>query len=249
VILGTLLGLGFWGSPTWSSEPPPVRAAVSSNFVMAFRELALVFRDLSGIEVVDSAGSTGILYAQILSGAPFDIFLAADAERPEHLESAGRIVAGSRFTYAEGVLVLWTRRPDVDLTGGEILLVQTDWRVAVANPRLAPYGRAAWEFLEAGGLHGALSDRLVFGANVIQTHQFVATANAEAGFVARSLIGDRGGSIWVVPDDMYAPISQQAVQLSADDRGRTFLEFLRSDVARDIIVQHGYRVPEQRGGP
>lgn len=238
----TLLLMLTWGTGCQSGETKPLRVAVSSNFVTTFRELAAAYGDTSGVEIVDSSGSTGLLMAQIRNGAPFDVFLAADDRRPAFLESEGRIVPGSRFTYAEGLLVLWTPRPHLTPDAVLELLTRSDSRISLANPKQAPYGRAALEYLDLSGLSETVTDRLVYGTNANQAHQFVATENAGVGFVAKSQITDGKGSSWIVPLNKYRPIRQQAVQLSADVRGSAFLTFLRSPEAQAVIKKHGYTV-------
>ncbi len=216
--------------------------AVASNFSRTADELASEFGSATGIEVRYSRGSTGKLYAQILHGAPYQVFLAADAERPLLLEQSGHAVPGSRFTYATGALVLWSR----DIADCRDALMQGRYdHVAIANPDTAPYGRAAREFLVSTGLWEAASQRAVYGENIVQALQFVSTGNAELGLVARSqlvdTVRDGAGCRWPVPAESHGLIEQQAVVLAADDeRARRFAEFLRSDEARGIIARHGY---------
>jgi len=222
-----------------------VHVAVATNFAKTARALADAFSAETGHRVVLSAGSTGKLYAQIIHGAPFEVFLAADAERPQRLEAEGRAVAGSRFPYARGRLVLWS--PDAGRIAGEDALLGDDFRfLAIANPDLAPYGAAARDLLEQLGLWDGLQRRLVRGEDIGHAFQFVATGNAELGLVALSQVSGRGGSQWIVPPDRYAPIEQQAVLLEPGrDNGaaRAFLDFLRSDPARAQIDRAGYGVP------
>jgi len=190
-------------------------------------------------------GSTGKLYAQIVNGAPFDVFLAADVERPARLEADGRAVPGCRFTYALGRLALWSRDATRVDDAGEVLRSAEFNRLAIANPRLAPYGRAAREALLALGLWEALQPRLVLGENIAQTHVFVYTGNADLGFVAWSqiLAGGAGGSHWLVPAALHEPVEQQAVALRDNGPVRAFVDFLRSPDARQIIREFGYDTP------
>lgn len=223
-----------------------VTVAVASNFSPAAAELSSRFSTESGVEVRISSGSTGKLYAQILNGAPFDLFLAADTERPALLERAGHAVAGSRYTYARGALVLWSRE------AADCLAVLADpeaGHVALANPDTAPYGRAAREFLEHEGLWDAVYGRAVYGENIAQTLQFVATGNAVVGLIARAQLGAAelppAACTWEVPANTHASLDQQAVLLAraADNAGaRRFHEFLRSPAAMGIIQSHGYEV-------
>lgn len=220
-----------------------VRVAVASNFAGAMKAVAERFEASTGHEVTLVFGSTGSHYAQIWNGAPLDAFFAADTLRPASLERDSLAVAGSRFTYAVGKLVLWSTRPDFVDAAGDILRSSKFRHIAVANPRLAPYGRAAREILEARGLWDSLSERIVQGENVAQAYQLVHSGNAELGFIAYSqlLEAPAGGSWWEIPPSMHAPIEQQAVLLAgAGDAARSFVFFVRSEEARRIIRNHGY---------
>lgn len=225
-----------------------IRVAVASNFSSAMKALATRFEAESGHRLLLGFGSTGKHYAQILNGAPFDAFFAADSERPRLLEMQEKTVAHSRFTYARGRLILWSPRVNfVDSQG----LVLSDGRfrhLAIANPKLAPYGEAARQVLTELGLWEQLSPKLVRGENIGQTYQFVASGNAELGFVAWSqLIGakmaDRG-SYWTVPASLHQPIDQQAVQLIPGEPVQAFLSFVQSPTGRQIITEHGYDLPD-----
>lgn len=224
-----------------------IQVAVASNFVTALEALAAEYAAASGHEVLISSGSTGKHYAQIRHGAPFDLFFAADAERPRLLEEAGATVPGTRFTYALGRLVLWSPRADPAVDRGEVL-AKGDYRhLAMANPDLAPYGAAAREVLQGLGLWEALAGRRVYGENIAQTFQFVSSGNAELGFVALSQLGgpqgERGGSRWEVPEHLHAPIVQQAVLLRDSPAGHGFIAFINSPRGRDLIRAQGYALP------
>lgn len=222
--------------------------AVATNFAEAAGRLAGSFETRSGHRLQLSAGSTGKLYAQIIGGAPYDVFLAADRRHPELLVEAGRAVGASRFTYAVGRLTLWSR--DAGRVGdGPRALLEGDFRrLAIANPALAPYGAAARETLLALGVLQSLESRLVLGENVAQAYAMVATGNAELGLVAlSSVLGPRtarGGSRWDVPETLHGPIRQDAVLLaraSGNDAARAFLQFLRHDgAARRLLAGLGY---------
>ncbi len=224
-----------------------VAVAVASNFAGAAADLAARFEAATGHQVALSPGSTGRHSSQIAAGARFAVFLAADAARPARLEAEGRAVAGSRFTYAVGQLVLWS--PDAALvdTAGAVLAGRAFAHLAIANPDLAPYGQAAREALTALGRWDALQPRIVRGENIGQAFQFVVAGAAELGFVAlaqvRSPAGDRGGSLWMVPADLYAPIVQQAVLLRDEPAARAFLAYLQGDEARAVIAAWGYGTP------
>lgn len=221
--------------------------AVASNFTRSAAELAERFEAETGVAVRLSNGSTGKLYAQILNGAPFDVFLAADIERPARLEQSGHAVAGARFTYAKGALVLWSRS---ERDCHAALNDENGGRVALANPETAPYGKAAVEYLSGAGHWNSVSGRAVYGENINQTLQFVATGNAVVGLIAKSqLVAPQlpeAACTWEVPASSYSNLEQQAVLLerATDDKNaRRFFEFLRSSAAQEIIVRHGYEVP------
>jgi molybdate transport system substrate-binding protein len=225
-----------------------IHIAVASNFAVTMRVLAERFEEQTGHSVVLLPGSTGKHYAQIMHGAPFDAFFAADAERPALLEAEGRSLPGSRFTYAIGRLVLWS--PDPELVDGDGGVLQSDTfrRLAIANPRLAPYGRAAQQFLESRRLWESLQPKLVRGENIGQAFQFVASGNAELGFVALSQLMQSGspgkGSWWKVPESLHMPIEQQAVLLSNSTAALELVSFMKSERAHAIIRGFGYGVPD-----
>ncbi len=221
-----------------------VRVAVASNFRPTLDALVQAFESGSEHRVEVVSGSTGKLYAQIVQGAPFDLLLAADAERPRRLEAEGRIQPGSRFTYAIGRLVLWSPDPQ-RVDGKGQVLKQGDFRyLAIANPKLAPYGRAARQLLQAMGLWPGLQGRLLRGENIAQAYHFVASGNAELGLVAWSqLRGSAEGSWWLPPGDLHEPIEQQLVLLNDRAGARAFHAFLAGAEAGRIIESHGYERP------
>lgn len=217
--------------------------AVAANFTGAAKEIARAFEETTGHEAILSFGSTGKLYTQITQDAPFEVFLAADAARPEKLTEEGLAVTGSRFTYAIGKLVLWSKDPAA-VTGEDTLKTADFEKISICNPVAAPYGAAAVETMKALDVYDALKPRFVEGANVTQAHQFVETGNAEVGFVALSqVIDDDSGSRWEVPQEFYEPIRQDAVLLNkgADsEAAAAFMAFLKQPEARSIIVKFGY---------
>lgn len=244
-----IAGLALWLAVNGSASAADVRIAVAANFTDTTRTLIAAFARASGLQASASYGSTGKLYAQIVHGAPFDVFLAADTRRPELLETNGMGVKGSRFTYAQGQLVLWSPQPGT-LEAPEAWLASGQFdRLAIANPKTAPYGAAAQEVLTHLSLWAKLQPRLVRGDSIAQTFQFVATANAQAGFVALSQARawpQKSGSLWRVPASYYSPINQQAILLSHgehNDAALRWLKFLRSEPARRIIQQSGYDTP------
>jgi len=231
---------------------PPARAeeihvGVAANFTAPLKALAARFERESGHRVLAISGSSGLLYAQIKHGAPFDLFLSADEERPALLEKEGLAAPGSRFTYAVGQLVLWSATPGLVDPEGAVLRGGRFAKLALANPKTAPNGAAAMQVLEALGVAGQVKDRLVQAQDIGQTFQFVASGNAELGFVALSQIvsgeKERGTAYWLVPQALYSPLRQQAVLLarSAGKPGaRAFLNWLRGEDARALIRGSGY---------
>lgn len=239
-------------------EAGELRVAVAANFIAPARELVAAFEASTGHDVVLSSASTGKLYAQITQGAPFDVLLAADSMTPERLEEQGYAVAGTRFTYAVGELVLWSNGARLTTNNGEAILRGGDFaHLALANPRIAPYGAAAMEVVRRLGLGERLKDKLVYAEDVGQAFQFAATGNAALAFVARSqtLSGEpaRGGSAWPVPAGWYTPIVQQAVMLRDAQAGvaaRDFLAYLRGTEAAALVRHFGYgRAEYARGTP
>jgi molybdate transport system substrate-binding protein len=232
-----------------SARAGEVSVAVAANFTAPMQEIAASFEKDTGHKAVPSSGSTGQLYTQIKNGAPFGVFLAADDATPAKLEQEGGIVAGSRFTYAIGTLVLWSAKDGFVDDKGEVLKKGGFAHLSVADPAKAPYGAAAVETLKKLGLFDALSEKIVTGNNIAQAHQFVSTGNAELGFVALSQVFKEGkltgGSAWIVPAELYAPILQDAVLLtSAKDNAAAaaLLKYLREPKAAAIIKSYGYQL-------
>ena len=224
-----------------------IRVAAASNFSDAITALAERFEVDTGHKVTLIFGSTGKHYAQIKHGAPYDAFFAADKKRPEILEQEGLALPESRFTYAIGKIVLWSPGAGVVDTNGKVLEQGRFRHLAIANPKLAPYGKAAQQVLQARGLWDILKGKTVRGENIGQTFQFVSSGNAEMGFVAYSQVQRPGrtneGSFWEVPQSQYAPIEQQAVLLKENDVARAFLLFVKSDQSKEIIHRYGYGTP------
>ncbi|MGL6161847.1 molybdate ABC transporter substrate-binding protein [Microbulbifer sp.] len=241
----------FFAAVSLQTSAEELMVAVASNFTAAMKEIAAEFEKTSGHRVKLASGSSGKFYAQIKNGAPFQAFFSADTAKPAALETAGLAVPGSRFTYAVGSLALWSADPSLVDDRASVLREGHFRKLALANPKLAPYGKAAVEVLRNLDLEEATRSRWVQGENIAQTYQFVATGNADLGFVALSQIVRGGqlkeGSAWTVPGDLYSPIRQDAVllQRGADSKGAVeFLHFLRGDKARAIIESYGYRFPE-----
>ncbi len=221
-----------------------INAAVAANFRETFEVLREHFTAQSGIEVAPSYGASGMLYTQIKLGAPFAVFLSADAERPELLENDGIAVANSRFVYAIGALVLWTRGQENPTA--EWLRDETH-RIAIANPEIAPYGRAATEVLARLGVLPAGAKRVVTGNSVAQTMHFAVTGAVDGALVARAQalqLRAPASEMWVVPTAMHAPIEQSAVAVKGSNAqaALALLHFLRTPESRALIVSHGYEV-------
>ena len=230
-----------------SAHAAEVSVAVASNFSAPMQKLAHAFEQETGHKALLSFGSTGNLYAQIRNGAPYQLLLAADDTTPIKLEAEGLGVAGSRFTYAIGTLVLWSKQPGLVDEKGDVLRSGKFERIAMANPKLAPYGAAAIETLTQMGVLQAVQPKLVQGENISQTYQFVATQNAQLGFVALSQVMVDGrvsqGSAWVVPAHLHSPIRQDAILLVEGrdaPAAAALMRFLRSERARALIRTFGY---------
>jgi molybdate transport system substrate-binding protein len=229
-----------------------VLVAVAANFVTPMRSIAEAFSADTGHTLKVSAGATGKFYSQILAGAPFEVLLAADDETPRRLVAKGHAVAGSRFTYAIGRLVLWSAQAAFVDDQGAVLASGAFGKLALANPKLAPYGAAALQVLRARGLAEALKSRLVTAESVAQAYQFVATGNAELGFVALSQVQVPGrqttGSMWRVPQSLYDPIRQDAVLLAAgkdNPAASALLDYLKGAPARQVITAFGYGIARE----
>lgn len=227
------------------AQAAEVSVAVAANFTAPMQKIAARFEADTGHKAVLAFGSTGKFYAQIRNGAPFDVLLAADDDTPARLEQEGR--GGSRATYAIGRLVLWSKQPGLVDEQGEVLKSGKVERLALADPRLAPYGAAAIEALGKLGLLDILRPGFVQGENIAQTYQFVATGNAPLGFVALSQVWADGrlkeGSAWLVPGRLHNPIRQDLILLHKgkdNAAAGALLQYLRGDTARAIIQAYGY---------
>jgi len=241
-----IISLLFFNGVSMADE---IRVAVASNFTHALGALAEQFESQTGHSVVLIVGSTGQHYAQIKNGAPFDAFFAADTVRPQLLDAEGVALPGTRFTYATGRLVLWSPEGS-RLESAQDLLQQGEFRfLAIANPKLAPYGEAAREVLQAQGVWDEMRGKMVLGQNIGQTYQFVKSQSAELGFVAYSqlstLEGDIPGAFWEVPQSLYTPIQQQAVLLTENKVAREFWQYVKGYNAQQIIRMHGYETPQE----
>lgn len=229
----------------WAAE---VRVAVAANFAGPMKDIAVVFESQTGHKLLLTPGASGKFYAQITNGAPFDVFLSADDETPQKLEKVGKAVQGSRFTYAIGRLILWSPK-DNGVADGIDLLKKGDFRfLAIANPRVAPYGIAAVQTMQKIGVLTQLEPKVVQGENISQTHQFVTSGNADVGFVALSQVWQNGklksGSGWLVPETYHDALRQDAVLLETgkqSEAAQALMNFLKSDKAREIMTAYGYK--------
>jgi molybdate transport system substrate-binding protein len=220
--------------------------AVAANFTEPAKEIAAAFTAASGHRAILTFGASGQFATQIAHGAPFEVFLSADADRPRKAEQDGFAVPGTRVTYAIGRLVLFSKTPGLVDGSGAVLGTDRFQKVAIADPAAAPYGVAAIQTMTKLGLYAKLKPKIVQGSSIAQTYQFVDTGAAEIGFVARSqVINVAGGSRWLAPAADHAPIDQQAVLLYPGDKNpaaRAFMSFLKSPQAVAIIKRYGYEV-------
>jgi molybdate transport system substrate-binding protein len=228
-------------------EAGEVTVAVAANFSAPMQKIAQAFEQDTGHKAQLAYGATGKFYAQIKNGAPFSVLLSADDETPARLEREGLAVVGTRFTYATGRLALWSKQANGVDDKGEVLRSNRFDKLAIADPKLAPYGVAAMEVLQRLGLQARVVPKLVQGESIGQTYQFVSTENAQLGFVALSQISLDGritqGSAWVVPHTMHTPLKQDAVLLNAgkdNAAAQALLKYLQSDTAKAIIMRYGY---------
>lgn len=231
------------------AQAADVSVAVAANFTAPMNAIAAEFARDTGHIAKPAFGGTGKFYAQIKNGAPFQVLLSADDETPAKLVQEGLAESGSRFTYAIGTLVLWSAQPGVVDAQALVLKKNQFNKLALANPKLAPYGKAAMEVLTGMGLLDTLTPKFVRGENIAQTWQFVSTGNAELGFVALSQVMKDSkigsGSAWIVPAKLHTPIRQDAVILSAgkgNAAAEALMKYLKGDKAKAIIKSYGYEI-------
>jgi molybdate transport system substrate-binding protein len=242
ILMTSLMGIAF------QLRAEEVSVAVAANFTAPMQRIAAEFEKDTGHKIVAAFGSTGKFYAQIKNGAPFELLLAADDETPARLVKENTAVAGSQFTYAVGKLVLWSAKPAVVDGAGEILKQGGFDHIALADPKLAPYGAAGVQAMKALGVYDALQAKMVTAENITQTYQFISSGNALVGFVALSQVlkdGKIEGSAWLVPGTLYQPIRQDTVVLEKG-RGKpaadAFMKFLKGDKAKAVIKSFGYEL-------
>lgn len=234
-----------------------ITVATAANLTFVMREIASSFARQSGIQVEPVFGSSGNFYAQIRNGAPFDVFVSADMDYPERLVREG-LASGAVVSYARGSLALWVPNGlglDPAQLGMKLLLRPEVRKIAMANPVHAPYGRAAEAALRASGIYEEVQAKLILGENIGQTFQFVESGNAQAGLVALALAlapqAEKEGRYWVVPDALYPPLQQGAVELKSSkhaEAGRRFLQYLASPQARAILARYGFSASAGEGG-
>ena len=240
-LLGATLALG--AGPALAAD---TQVAVAANFTEPAKEIAQAFKAATGHTAILSFGSSGQFYAQMAHGAPYEVFLSADADRPKAAERDGLGVTGSRFTYAIGRLVLYSRTPGLVDPAGAVLASGKFNKLSIADPAAAPYGVAAVQTLKKLGVYDRVKPKIVQGASITQAYQFVQTGAAELGFVALSqVIKAEGGSRWLVPAADHAPIDQQAILLYTGEKNpaaKAFLAFLKTPAAIAVIKRYGYEV-------
>jgi molybdate transport system substrate-binding protein len=238
----------------WSVDAQTLRVAAAADLQFAMKDLAGQFEKQSGTEVAVSYGSSGNFRAQIENGAPFDLLFSADAQYPQQLVAAGVADAGSLIVYAQGHLVLWARaeeKLEIATKGFEVLEDPRVAKIAIANPEHAPYGRAAVAALQKAGLYDSVKGKLVYGENISQAAQFAQSGSAQVGIIALSLTfaeSLKRGEQWKIPPEMYPPIQQQAVIVSASankQKAREFLLFVGSKTGRKILSSYGLTPPEK----
>lgn len=246
-VVARAFGFFLFLAAAFGSNAASVQVAVAGNMAAPMQRIAADFQRTTGHQAVVVLGSTGKFYAQVSNGAPFELLLAADDETPARLEREGHAVAGTRFTYATGRLLLWSANPAMVDTQGLVLRRPPRGRLAIADPRVAPYGAAALHAMDQLGLRAAWQPHFVQGESIGQAYQFVASGNAALGFIALSQVAEDGriarGSGWIVPPHLYAPIRQDAVLLNAgaaNPAASAFLLYLRGNAARAILRRAGY---------
>ena len=242
-VLGLALAVLAFGAPAMAAD---TQVAVAANFTEPAKEIATAFKAATGHNAIMSFGSSGQFYAQMARGAPFEVFLSADADRPKKAEQDGLGVTGTRFTYAIGRLVLYSKTPALVDDNGAVLKTGKFQKLSIADPVAAPYGVAAVATMNKLGVYNTLKPKIVMGTSITQAYQFVDTGAAELGFVAYSqVINVPGGSRWLVPATFHAPIDQQAILLYTGQNSvaaKAFLTFLKSPASLAIIKKYGYEV-------
>jgi molybdate transport system substrate-binding protein len=242
-LIGLALAAVLAAGPALAAE---TQVAVAANFTEPAKEIATAFKAATGHTAILSFGPSGQFYAQMARGAPYEVFLSADADRPKRAEQDGLGVTGTRFTYAVGRLALYSKTPGLVDGAGAVLSSGRFNKLSIADPAAAPYGAAAVQTMQKLGVYNAIKPKIVTGSSITQAYQFVETGAAELGFVAYSqVINVAGGSRWLVPTTDHAPIDQQAILLYTGQNNvaaKAFLSFLKSPASVAIIKKYGYEV-------
>lgn len=235
-----------------AQERKAIRVAAAADLKFAMEELAQEFESRTGIKVNVTTGSSGNFFAQIQSGAPFDLFFSADLDYPKKLEASGFAEPATLFEYALGQIVIWApanSRVNVAQDKWNALLDAHIQKISIANPSLAPYGRAAVAALQKAGIYEQVKAKLVYGENISQAAQFVQSGNAQAGIISESLAlspGMKGGKVWQIPAGLHPPIEQGAVLLKGarnKSEALKFLDFVKSEAGTTILEKHGLISP------
>ena len=231
-----------------NAQAAEIKVAVASNFANVLKEIAVEFQKDTGHQLAITPGATGKFYAQIINGAPFDVFLSADDETPRKLAQEGKAITSSQFTYAIGRLALWSPNPEMVDKNADILKTDKFKFIAIANAKVAPYGQAAVQTMQKLGLLAKIEPRVVQGESIAQTYQFVSTGNAQLGFVALSQIFEHGriktGSAWIVPEEMHEQLKQDAVILQSCKQTsvcQDLMDYLKSEKAKKMMASYGYK--------
>ena len=240
-----ITAISFSAATAWAED---VQVAVAANFTKPMEKIAADFEKATGNKVVASFGATGKFVEQIKNGAPFEILLSADQKSPIKLEKEELAVANSRYTYAIGKLVLWSAKPSFVDDKGAVLKNGDFQHISIADPKTAPYGTAAMEVMEKLGVLDTLKPKIVQGESIAQAKEFVGSGNAELGFVALSqVIKDTTGSSWMVPQDLYAPLKQDAILLKTGEKSaaaKALMDYLKTEPAQTVIKEFGYGIAE-----
>lgn len=226
--------------------------AVAANFTAPMQKIAAEFEKDTGHKAVLSFGTVGKFYSQMNAGAPFQVLVSSDRDTPDALVRDGLAIDGTRFTYAIGKLVLWSASPNVVDDKGDVLRRGSFQHLSLANPKLAVYGAAGQAVMQKLGVWDAIEPKLVLGESITQAYQFVASGNAELGFVAYSQVVGHGGKIssgsaWMVPPELHAPLAQDVILLAPGKDSavaKAVVDYLRSEKARAIILSYGYDLPQ-----
>jgi molybdate transport system substrate-binding protein len=233
-----------------NAQAAEIKVAVASNFANVLKEIAVEFQKDTGHQLAITPGATGKFYAQISNGAPFDVFLSADDETPRKLAQEGKAIAASQFTYAIGRLALWSPNPEMVDKNADILKTDKFKFIAIANAKVAPYGRAAVQTMQKLGVLSAIEPRVVQGESITQTHQFVTTGNAQLGFIALSQVWEnnriKSGAGWIIPEEMHEQLRQDVVLLNPgkeSSAANALVNYLKSDKAKKLIERYGYKLP------